>query len=1109
MPDHHEFEDNFFEDNLRDLIKRRQVVAVVGSGVSLATNPQAPTWRALIESAVERCGTLGAGDAWCQTIASQLALTSDADMLLTAAELVHGKLLKYGELAGWLRETFEHLKPVDGTVIQALAALDTPLVTTNYDDLIEDVTTLKHVTWHDTRHAARVVRGEDRRVLHLHGHWDEPDSVVLGIRSYEAVLNHDYIQAAMKAFGLTKSFLFIGCGDEGLADPNFGNFLAWLRALETAGGVEHRHYRLVRRCEKVEQFGRVFPLVYGDDYPELPAFLQRLCPPPPDEAGGHKQDKTLIPTLAALPETVTAYLTRLADETSRLKLLGMGRSLQIELPIDDAYVPLRTTLARSLEQRDTERFKEHHAECEEDVELGAVFHQATRLGQRGVVLLGEPGSGKTTGARQIAWRLASRQCLSKDLGLPAGITPVLLRFRNLSRAALAEKHGLRTFLSDETHCAAAPDGLAAPGDDLWNGRGGGLLWILDGLDEVIDPAARHTVSRWVQDALTGRSQDRFLVTCRFAGYFRDGVPLGSSFVEFHVRPLDDGQIERFVRDWFGAAYRKLLHPPALAETRADKLLEVLARPTYQTGHIRELCTNPLLLTILCIVFHDEQTLPTNRAELFAICVRVLLQHWRRDLYESELGRGVQTFDAEAAQAVLARLAWWMHGEQNRTAAPLDELAAEAERGLAEVAASSGLGRDGRAFVERMKDETGVLAGEGDGRCGFLHLSFQEYLAADYAAREGLAKELASWAADSWWREVALLSLRHSRPFCEAFFRELLAAGIAEDHPDLADRCLAEALFFSAAPFTETLKLAVPPRRLAAVLRLLRDRADQVPELPEIARRLAVADDRETQGYAREILARLKITLPPATDERKVIRDDRTGITFVEIPAGEFHMGSNRGDSDEKPIHTVRISQAFWLGRYPVTNAQYAAFMKAAGSSVNKPENWDDRRFNQPEQPVVGVSWDEARVFCKWAGGRLPTEAEWEYACRAGTTTEYSFGDDEALLGEYAWFDGNSGRQTQPVGTKRPNGWGLHDMHGNVREWCEDVWHGNYEGAPNDGRAWAAGGSGRVCRGGGWLDGARYCRSAFRNYWDPGDRNHYLGFRLVLAASVKEDIRPFS
>jgi predicted NACHT family NTPase len=257
---------------------------------------------------------------------------------------------------------------------------------------------------------------------------------------------------------------------------------------------------------------------------------------------------------------------------------------------------------------------------------------------------------------------------------------------------------------------------------------------------VVDSAARKKVSGWVQRAIKNRLDDRFLVTCRFAGYFRKGVPLGPRFVEFHVRPLSDEQIERFIRDWFAAAYAALHGQGTRATVRAEAdsnaLLDVLARPAYQAGHIRELCTNPLLLTILCIVFHEERKLPTGRAELYAHCVRVLLKYWRRDLYDLDLGTQLEPYDAEAAQAVLARVAWWMHQQQDRTAAPLDELAAEAESGLVQVSPSSGLGRDGQAFVQRMRDEAGILAMEGEGRCGFLHLSFQEYLAAEHAAREG-------------------------------------------------------------------------------------------------------------------------------------------------------------------------------------------------------------------------------------------------------------------------------------------------------------------------------------------------------------------------------------
>jgi hypothetical protein len=175
--------------------------------------------------------------------------------------------------------------------------------------------------------------------------------------------------------------------------------------------------------------------------------------------------------------------------------------------------------------------------------------------------------------------------------------------------------------------------------------------------------------------------------------------------------------------------------------------------------------------------------------------------------------------------------------------------------------------------------------------------------------------------------------------------------------------------------------------------------------------------------------------------------------------------------------------AFSIGVYEVTQQQYEAVM---GSNPS--------RFKGANNPVEQVSWDDAVAYCarlsslpaEVAAGRvyrLPTEAEWEYACRAGTTTEYSFGDNEQDLGKYAWFETNSGGTTHAVGKKRPNGWGLYDMHGNVFEWCSD-----------------ADGSYRVYRGGSWILSARYCRSAYRNGNVPSHRLNYLGFRLALSPS---------
>jgi formylglycine-generating enzyme required for sulfatase activity len=188
--------------------------------------------------------------------------------------------------------------------------------------------------------------------------------------------------------------------------------------------------------------------------------------------------------------------------------------------------------------------------------------------------------------------------------------------------------------------------------------------------------------------------------------------------------------------------------------------------------------------------------------------------------------------------------------------------------------------------------------------------------------------------------------------------------------------------------------------------------------------------------------------------------------------------------------------SFYLGRYPVTNEDYAQFLQA-NPFEKEPEYWADRRLNQARQPVVGISWDAARRFAQWAGGRLPTEAEWEYAARAGTSSLYFWGAAEQAADDYAWHSGNAQGATHPVGEKRPNPFGLHDMAGNVWEWVQDRWHDNYSGAPGDGCAWKnADGSRRVVRGGCWNNGTTHLRPAYHIWINTSIRNYSLGFRLA-------------
>ncbi len=226
-----------------------------------------------------------------------------------------------------------------------------------------------------------------------------------------------------------------------------------------------------------------------------------------------------------------------------------------------------------------------------------------------------------------------------------------------------------------------------------------------------------------------------------------------------------------------------------------------------------------------------------------------------------------------------------------------------------------------------------------------------------------------------------------------------------------------------------------------------------------------------------------------------------GMKFTLIPAGEFDMGSpsNMGAYPwEMPLHRVEINKDFFMGETEVTNEQWFDVL-----------GYNTSLFKGDNLPVEQVSWEDAQKFIKALNEkegtnkyRLPTEAEWEYAARAGTTTNYSFGDNESELIDYAWYQENSGNAAHPVGQKLPNRWKLYDINGNVWEWVQDEWHDNYGDAPTDGSAWNSGNivtrsTNRVARGGSWNSASEYCRSAFRFYAKQSDSSSDLGFRVVM------------
>jgi formylglycine-generating enzyme required for sulfatase activity len=261
--------------------------------------------------------------------------------------------------------------------------------------------------------------------------------------------------------------------------------------------------------------------------------------------------------------------------------------------------------------------------------------------------------------------------------------------------------------------------------------------------------------------------------------------------------------------------------------------------------------------------------------------------------------------------------------------------------------------------------------------------------------------------------------------------------------------------------------------------------------------------------------------PPATPLDLV---SKSGVEMVYLPGGQFTMGNDQGDADEGPAHKVTLT-GFAVDKFPVTHEM---FTKA---QVPNPSHWQDN----PKKPVERVRWRDAKQYCDerslleglkpcydektmdWEctysanGYRLPTEAEWEYACRAGTDGPYDFGQPDKL-GQYAWFADNADQKTHPVGQKKPNGWGLYDMYGNVSEWCEDVYSPTYykESPAADPHGPLSPGKDvqRVMRGGSWKATAAMCRATFRQGQRTGDTDacfytDYCGFRCVRRVSPEE------
>ncbi|MCA9649917.1 MAG: SUMF1/EgtB/PvdO family nonheme iron enzyme [Myxococcales bacterium] len=784
---------------------------------------------------------------------------------------------------------------------------------------------------------------------------------------------------------------------------------------------------------------------------------------------------------ATLPE-LSRYLEIVERDNASTPTLGSASGARSPLHPDGLAVEVRLVGPAGADHAGSVEPAEAEAEGEAELELRRVFEEARRRGERAVLLVGPPGSGKSTHLRRMALWLSRRG--ASTLGLPVDTVPILLPVHELP-AEIEDLHG-----AIAAHLGATTT-LEAPVIEALL-RHEHLLLLIDGMDELLDPSRRERVAGWVARGQRELPGSRFVVARQHPTPISVG---GETVPALMVRlpPLDELGARRLVEGWFQAAQPEGGGDPAEAERQADSLWIELQAPEFRATRMFELTRNPMMLSLLCALHQQRGALPSRKVELYEQCVQLLLRQW------CSRARVPRRFGDREARQILQPLAHWLHAEPGRTHADARSIAAMLEPYLAATFGYDPI--DGEAFVRATSTDHGILVAKGDDRYGLLHPSLQQYLCARHlrSLSHGggrVLDDLAERFGDPWWREVILLLLALGEPsLFDPLMRRVVRRPGFVGHLDLVLECHREAAGATLEPFVAL--LLSPPgddaerheRQLAAArvveaidLERWSELAPGLREHPFEPLRQLAGDE----GHARRPVSRVS---------------PRSGYTLVEIPAGRFSMGSHHRERERKgsegPRHEVELA-SFAIGRTPVTNEEYGHYLRARPEAP-EPKYWGDPRYNHPRQPVVGVSWHDAVAYCDWAGLQLPTEAQWERACRADTKTAYWSGREESDLARVGWYADNSEQRLHPVGEREPNPFGLYDVHGNVWEWCRDEF-GDYKGClprPGDGlRHPPLPDGNRVIRGGSWIDPARKARAAYRLNRHADDRIAYLGFRAV-------------
>jgi formylglycine-generating enzyme required for sulfatase activity len=795
------------------------------------------------------------------------------------------------------------------------------------------------------------------------------------------------------------------------------------------------------------------------------------------------------------------YLQDLKEKTGFIDIRGLQVSKERahRFPIEELFISLTTTRLPNRPEQVGKKPRRHPDDKDTLGGSRAVpLHEA--LDHDRLIVVGDPGAGKTTFLRRVAHALCEQKG-GQLLGIKDRTFPIFLRVADLAQHLQRPTHAAPPPASQDA-ASWLPHYLAAAGVD----HGWGLDYaffrrqldeglatvMLDGLDEAPNRVVRERIARLIENAVQTYGKCRFVVSTRPAAY--TGEALLPGFAHATIDPLSDDAVAAFLGRWCGALYPE---SKTQAAAQQRELLEALrAKPA-----IRRMARNPVMLTALAVLHWNEHTLPEQRADLYESVLR-WLSRAREERPERE--------KADRTVELLRELALAMqnHPDGMRLQVSRRWAAEMLAKEWADPVDQRALGR-AEAFLEAEELDSGIIVGRGSD-LQFWHRSFQEFLAARaIAARPEAQQDELLWEPPDRprlyapeWREVMLLLAgilhKQGREKVDNLFHKVLDR--LGKNASLADEARTAGLL--GGMLRDLAPVAYSPRR------------KQYDEL--LHRVQAIFDPARSASVPIET----RIAAGDALGQAGVNRlDPRRPEYWVTIPAGTFRMGAQKIDANQPNFDneandgdgTVRevTVPAFKIGRYPVTVGQFEQFFEDDGytqrrfwdaggcGAATEPAHWDEQR-PYSSRPVVGVSWHEAMAFCAWAELRLPTEAEWEFAARGTEARKFPWGH-EAADSSRLNFKGEVGHVT-PVGIyplgNTPEG--ICDMAGNVWEWCADYYD---QEKPEQGL---------VLRGGAWDYVAEFCRPAVRSRNAPEVGNYYVqeirlvnvGFRVALSLAPR-------